>query len=119
MYHSFATSDLVTGATDVCDHGVGVGSVVITQVTSDEPENSAGSGNTTNDVVIGADCHSVQLRAERVGSGNGRVYTVFLRVTDASGNKTVKSVQVTVPISITGPAAVADSPAYTITSACN
>jgi hypothetical protein len=118
-YTTFATTGLVSGATDVCDTSLGIGNVVITQATSDEPLNAPGSGNTTNDIVISADCHSVQLRSERDGGGNGRVYTVTLRVTDASGNTTTNSVKVTVPHSNDGTPAVDDGPAYTVTSACN
>jgi endo-1,4-beta-xylanase len=118
-YVTFATTDLVTGATDVCDHAVSVGEVVITRATSDEPLNAPGSGNTINDIVISGNCHSIQLRAERDGGGNGRVYTVFFRVTDASGNRTTNSVKVTVPLDQSGSPAVDDGPAYTITSACN
>jgi endo-1,4-beta-xylanase len=118
-YVTFAISDLVTSATDTCDSGVSVAGVVITQATSDEPENAGGSGDTGNDVIISPDCRSVQLRAERVGGGNGRVYTVYFRVTDASGNIGTNSVKVTVPPSNNGTAAVDDGPAYTITSACN
>jgi endo-1,4-beta-xylanase len=118
-YRIVATTQLVSGASDSCDQSVGIGSVVITRVTSDEAQNAPGSGNTVNDVVIGGDCRSVQLRAERSGSGNGRVYTVFLRVTDASGNVTNTSTQVTVPLDQSGAPAVDDGPAYTVTSACN
>ena len=118
-YASFATTNLVTSATDTCDHAVSIGEVVITQATSDEPQNAPGSGNTINDIVISSDCHSIQLRKERDGGGNGRVYTVFFRVTDASGNRTTNSVKATVPLDQSGTPAVDDGPAYTITSACN
>ena len=40
---------------------------------------------------------SVNLRAERAGSGKGRVYTVGVRCADASGNGVNGSVAVTVP----------------------
>jgi len=59
---------------------------LITRVSSDEPENGNGDGNTTNDIVIAGDCKSVQLRSECVGGGNGRVHRIALKVTDASGN---------------------------------
>jgi hypothetical protein len=42
-------------------------------------------GNTTNDIVIAADCKSVQLRSERNETLNGRVYVITLRVHDAAG----------------------------------
>jgi hypothetical protein len=118
-YVFFPVTSFATGATDTCDPTVGLGSVVITQVTSDEPNSSAGSGNTANDILIGGDCRSVQLRAERTGSGNGRVYTVTMRVTDVAGNSTSKSVQVFVPHSGSGSTAVDDGPASTVISACN
>src|SRR5262249_6699258 len=117
-YVTFATTALVGAATDTCDANVGVGSAVITQVTSDEPDDGNGDGNTVNDMVIAADCHSVQLRSERAGPLNGRVYTVTLRVTDASGNRTIKVVTVTVPKDDSGAAAIDDGPALTVTSAC-
>ena len=60
--------------------------MAITSVSSDEPDNAGGDGNTINDIVIAGDCKSVQLRKERMGSGNGRVYTITLTVTDSGGN---------------------------------
>jgi hypothetical protein len=59
----------------------------------------------------------VQVRAERVNDSNGRVYTVSLRVKDASGNSTTKTVLLTVPTS-DGGAAIVGPPSYTILSAC-
>ena len=69
-------------------------------------------------IVIAADCKSVQLRAERDGNGNGRVYTITLQVTDASGNVSTATAKVTVPHSETGAAAVDDGPQYTVLSNC-
>jgi len=86
--------------------------------TSDEPENSLGDGDTFNDIVIGAGCKSVQLRAERVGSGNGRVYTITFKVTDSSGNSTTATAKVTVPQSQNGSPAIDDGPHYTV-SGCS
>src|SRR5205085_12156104 len=84
QYHTFNISDLVASATDNCSGNL-INSVVITSVSSDEPEDvhEGGDGNTLNDIVIAANCKSVQLRAERQGGGNGRVYTIVLKVTDA------------------------------------
>src|SRR5262249_59196005 len=75
--HTFDTlsvADLVASVTDSCDASLGVGDAVITNVTSDEPVDATGDGHTSPDIVIGADCRSVQLRVERQGCGNGRVY---------------------------------------------
>jgi uncharacterized repeat protein (TIGR01451 family) len=95
-YQTFGVTNFVTGVTDSCDTTLGIGDVVIEKVTSDELENSAGDGNTLNDIVIAADCRSVQLRAERDGGGNGRVYTITLKVSDGY-NTTRVPVKVVVP----------------------
>jgi endo-1,4-beta-xylanase len=118
LYRTFPVASLASAATDSCDAGVGLGSVVITQVTSDEPDNGNGDGNTTNDIVIAADCRSVQLRAERAGPLNGRVYHVTLRVTDTAGNSTTRSVTVTVPLSDTSGPAIDDGVMNTVASTC-
>lgn len=47
---------------------------------------------------VAADCKSVQLRAERAGNGDGRVYTITLKVADASGNVRTATAKVAVPI---------------------
>jgi hypothetical protein len=119
--HSYATfnvTDLVTGVSDNCDTTIGIGSVRITSVTSDEPDNAEADGNTINDIVIANDCKSVQLRSERQGDGNGRVYTITFKVTDASGNVGTATAKVTVPHSQNGTAAVDDGPHHTILSGC-
>jgi hypothetical protein len=38
----------------------------------------------------------VNLRAERSGSGTGRVYTITITCTDGGGHTTTRNVQVTV-----------------------
>lgn len=117
-YITFKVTDLVTSAVDNCDAGVGLGSVRITKVTSDEPDNSGGDGNTTHDIVIASNCKSVQLRSERMGGANGRVYTITFKVTDASGNASTATAKVIVPKSQNGSPAVDDGPHYTVLSGC-
>jgi hypothetical protein len=117
-YETVKVTDLVVSASDLCDPGVNIGSVRISKVTSDELENSGGDGSTLNDIVIAADCKSVQLRSERVGGGNGRVYTITFKVTDASGNVATATAKVTVPKSQNGAAAIDDGPQYTVISGC-
>ena len=119
--HKYATvkvTDLVASASDLCDPSVNIGSVRIAKVTSDEPNNSGGDGNTTNDIVIAGDCKSVQLRSERMGNSDGRVYTITFRVTDASGNVATATAKVTVPHSQNGSPAVDSGPQYTVLSGC-
>lgn len=89
--HKYRTVEIadccVISVTDICDADVNIDDVVITSVSSDEPENDPGTGdgNTVNDIII-KDSQTVDLRAERQGNGNGRVYTINFEVTDASGN---------------------------------
>jgi hypothetical protein len=113
-YTTVNVTDLVASASDLCDPSVNINSVVIASVSSDEPENSVGDGNTLNDIVIAPGCKSVQLRAERIGSGNGRVYTITFKVTDGSGNSTTATAKVTVPKSQNGSPAIDDGPSYTV-----
>lgn len=63
--------------------------------TSNEPVNAAGSGHTTPDIVINGG--SVQVRAERSGSGAGRVYTIQATAADVAGNVASASGVCTVP----------------------
>lgn len=55
-----------------------------------------GDENTTNDIII-LDCHTVMLRSERHGGGNGRVYTINFEVNDTSGNTATGIFEVWVP----------------------
>jgi len=96
-YTTFQLTQFVTGASDSCNTSLGLTNVVIEKVTSDEIENGGGDGNTMNDIVIAANCKSVQLRSEREGGGNGRVYTITFKVTDASGNDGRATAKVVVP----------------------
>ncbi len=112
-YHTIALSEIVTSAADVCDANVSASDVVITSTSSDEPENGQGDGNTTDDIIIAGDCASVDLRAERQGGGNGRVYAIHLAVSDASGHEGAASYQVQVPKSKKS-GAVDDGPFYTV-----
>jgi len=68
----------------------------ITAVSSNEPVNGTGDGDTAPDWQITGNL-TVNLRAERAGTGNGRVYTVTVGCTDASGNSSAKTTVVTVP----------------------
>jgi len=118
QYETIQVSDLVASASDLCDSSVNLSSVVIAMVTSDEPENSPGDGNTLNDIVIAANCKSVQLRSERKGNGDGRVYTITFKVTDSSGNSSTVTATVTVPKSQNGSPAVDSGVQYTVLGSC-
>jgi len=117
-YHTFNIGDFVSSVSDGCDTSLSVSSVVISQVTSDEPENSGGDGNTLNDILIAGDCRSVQLRAERDGGGYGRVYTITFTVRDASGNVGTATATVVVPKSQGSGPAIDSGPHYTVNGSC-
>jgi len=56
----------------------------------------AGDGNTSADWTV-VDAHHVQLRAERSGGGDGRVYSITITATDSAGSSSATTVMVTVP----------------------
>jgi len=84
-YVNFTLEDFGIAVTDNVDAQL---PVKITKVSSDEPEDEIGKGdgNTKDDMVISKDGASLNLRAEREGTRNGRVYTVYFEATDAAGN---------------------------------
>lgn len=116
-YSTVSIPQCVASVKDICDVGIGVPSVVLTSVSSDELEDAQGmgDGNTLNDIVINGG-QTVQLQAERQGGDNGRVYTIHFKVTDSSGNSATGSCMVTVPHDQSGVSAVDDGPAYTVNS---
>jgi uncharacterized protein len=65
-------------------------------VTSNEPDNGLGDGDTPNDIVQLSD-DSFNLRAERSGAGNGRIYTITYEAIDECGDRAVVSATVIVP----------------------
>ena len=69
----------------------------IVGVSSNEPVDGRGDGNTAPDWEITGPL-TVALRAERSGTGRGRIYTVEVGGTDAAGNMTVQTVVVSVPV---------------------
>ena len=86
--------DVVVG--DVCD---ATPEVRLVSITSNEPENGEGDGNTAPDFSgadFGTDDRDFRLRAERQGGGSGRIYTITYEAEDGSGNVTVAQTQVTV-----------------------
>ncbi|MGH7596736.1 MAG: FlgD immunoglobulin-like domain containing protein [bacterium] len=119
-YETITISQCVVSVQDGCGGSIPASSVVITKATSDEPDDApgGGDGNTVNDIVIAGDCKSAQLRSERQGSGNGRVYTIHLSVKDGNGNIGTATCLVTVPKSQNGNPAIDDGPAYTVNGSC-
>jgi hypothetical protein len=65
-------------------------------VSSNEPPSAPGTGHSSGDWTV-VDAHHVQLRADRNGSGTGRIYTITITCKDSSNNTSTKTVTVTVP----------------------
>ena len=85
-------------ATDIC----GIPSIVLSSITNNEPDDAPGNGdgNTINDIQdanVGTADFNFKLRAERSGTGDGRIYTVKYTATDLSGNMSSTSSTVNVP----------------------
>lgn len=91
--HKMTPVTVAVSGTDLCSPTV---DCKISSVSSNEPVNGQGDGDTAPDWTITGKL-TVDLRAERSGKGTGRVYTITVRYTDASGNSATKSVHVTVP----------------------
>lgn len=86
---------LVTVTPATADNG-GITTSRIISVSSNEPVDGTGDGDTSPDWIIASDL-TVNLRAERAQNGHGRTYTITVRCTDASGNATTGTVTVFVP----------------------
>jgi hypothetical protein len=70
-----------------------IDSIVLTSITSNEP----GQADDIHDAQFGTLDTSFSLRAQRAGSGSGRVYTITYTATDKAGNKTSATATVSVP----------------------
>jgi len=91
--HQMVAVSISAVVTDACD------SAPVTRiigVASNEPINGTGDGDTAPDWEITGNL-TLNLRAERAGNGNGRVYTITVESRDASGNASIRTVTVTVP----------------------
>lgn len=69
-------------------------------VSSNEPQNGLGDGDTSPDwtePIVSDGIITLQLRAERSGKGNGRIYTIYMVASDQSGNSSTAQVNILVP----------------------
>jgi hypothetical protein len=70
--------------------------LTVTGITQDEPVQGHGDGNTAPD-GLGAGDETAQIRAERSGQGNGRVYAISFLARDANGLESTGTVKTAVP----------------------
>ncbi|MGD8473477.1 MAG: ExeM/NucH family extracellular endonuclease, partial [Anaerolineae bacterium] len=70
--------------------------VELVSVTSSQPDDGLGDGDTADDIVIVND-FTFKLRAERMGGDEDRIYTIIYTATDDCGNVTFATATVTVP----------------------
>jgi hypothetical protein len=96
----------LSGATDPDDDAV---ALTITAVTQDEPLNGTGDGDVAPDAQSGTLANTVFLRAERSGTGDGRVYRVSFAVSDGNGGTCTGIINVFVPKD-TGSTAIDSAP---------
>jgi len=91
--HKMAEVRVIVDASDICDEAP-VSRII--EVTCNELVNGHGDGNTEPDWNITGDL-TVNLRAERSGGGDGRIYTIHLETADLSGNIVASTIDVIVP----------------------
>ena len=106
-HHKLAVS--ILGVTDPDGDAV---TVRIDGVRQDEPTSGDGDGDTCPDAYIPPGGSTAYVRAERGGTGDGRVYTVYFTSTDARGASCRGSVKVSVPHNQSGFTAVDGGPLY-------
>ncbi len=85
----------ITPILNASDPGGGPVTVSGPGVTSNEPQNGLGDGDTAPDWVVSGNI--LQLRAERAAGGSGRAYSVMYTLTDQAGNTAQVDATVTVP----------------------
>jgi hypothetical protein len=94
--HKMVTVATGIGATDDFDPIP----TVSVSVTSNEPPNEIGDGNTAPDWEItdnGDGTFDVAVRSENAGVGDGRTYTIVVTATDFVGNSATETGTVSVP----------------------
>ncbi len=92
--HKMRPVAVSVAAADVCDAAPPV--CHLAGVSSNEPVNGPGDGNTAPDWQVTGDLAAL-LRSERSGAGSGRIYTLSVICEDAAGNAAQGTTTVEVP----------------------
>ncbi|HEY3135127.1 MAG TPA: PKD domain-containing protein [Blastocatellia bacterium] len=93
----------ITGVTDPDNDQV---TINVTAVTQDEPVNGLGDGDTSPDAVLQGG--NALLRAERTGTGNGRIYAIHFMAGDSLGGTCTGTLTVGVPHDATTGSSILD-----------
>jgi hypothetical protein len=93
--HKIVPVTVSVNGVDNCDSDFAE-SCSIVAVTSDEPTNDIGDGNTEGDYEITGSL-TVDLRAERAGPLKGRMYNITVECVDAAGNTATRTAGVNTP----------------------
>src|SRR5262245_24486747 len=91
--------------------------IAVTGVSQDEPVKDAGARPTCPDAIVAGG--AAQVRMERSGTGNGRVYRVAFTASDGRGGSCEGAVTVCVPHDRGTTTCVDDGAAYSSTQGCS
>jgi hypothetical protein len=116
--HGFVNVGFFSNATDVCNPDTVATQISVTSDEATSEELGSGGPFDCPDAIVGTD-GSVQLRAERSGNGDGRVYRITATATDSCGNASLCTVQVKVPKSQGEHGAAVDSGQNFQATKCN
>src|SRR5262245_59065005 len=89
--HKMVPVTVDVAASDVC----GTSACHVVAVASNEPVEGPGKSHAPDWEITGP--LAVNLRAERLGSGSGRIYTLTVECNDPSGNHSTATTIVSVP----------------------
>ncbi|MFH1679240.1 MAG: C10 family peptidase, partial [Candidatus Eisenbacteria bacterium] len=97
--HKMVDIEVTATVDDVCDDDP---VVLLDTIWSNEPDDGNGDGSFPNDIqacdpTYPCEMFEFQLRSERMGGGDGRVYTIVYSATDVSGNTAYDTAEVVVP----------------------
>jgi hypothetical protein len=97
-------NNLSTSLTEIWPANKKMKDVWIDYTTSDNCQSAVSTqlSISSNELITNGDWkiidnHHIQLKADRLGNGNGRIYTITLTATDQAGNKNSKTTTVVVP----------------------
>jgi hypothetical protein len=90
--HLLVPVTVTVSASDMCS---AVDCEIVAVTSNEHPENGAETSTAPDWEITGK--LTVNLRAERSNRGSGRIYTITVACTDASGNRATSTVTVTVP----------------------